>query len=179
MKEADLIERFRDLNSQILEKKSRMKYAKDQTPYQNELHLLEKDLEYTISLLKASLDKNSTFKKVEKVKSILTQLLNKFSKTDYPYKFSRDQGLILQSFILIKIVEDISYAFDHDRVSASEYYLEVGSEFDCDEINKILREAIKFLNNQKISDYIDLYDFVRSIQKQIVSIDKDCGRMTI
>jgi hypothetical protein len=179
MKEADLIERFKDLNSQILDKNSRMKYAKDKTSYQNDLHLIEKDLGYTISLLKAHPDKNSTIKKVENVRFILSQLLGKFSKTDNSYKFSRDQGLIIQSFILIKIVEDISYAFDRDRVSASEYYLEIGSEFDCGEINRILREAIEFLNNQKINDYIELYDYVRSIQKQIVSIDKDCGRMTI
>ena len=179
MDEADLIKRFTDLNSQILDKKSKIKHAEDQTPYLKELYLLEKDLEYTISQIKASPDKTSTLKKVEKVKSILTQLTKKFSKADYPYKFSRDQGLIIHAFILIKIVEDISYALDHDLSIASDYYLEIGSEFECDEIVRILKDAFEFINNQMINNYVELYDYVRSVQKQIVSIDKDCGRMII
>ena len=179
MNEADLIKRFADLNSQIFVMKSRMKYAEDKTSLQHELFLLEKDLEYTVSSLKAIPEKSTTLKKLEKVNSILTELYNKFSRTDYPYNFSRNQGLVIHAFILIKIVEDIVYVFDHERVSASEYYLEIGSEFDCGEINRILKESIEFLNNHNFIDYIELYDFIRTLQKQIVSIDKDCGRMTI
>ena len=52
MNEAELIKRFRELDAKIPQQKSRMKYAEDKTTYLKELELLQKDQEYTISLLK-------------------------------------------------------------------------------------------------------------------------------
>lgn len=179
MNEAELIKQFSDLNSRILVIKSKLKYVEDKTALQQDLILLEKDLEYTVNLLKAVPEKKTTLNKLEKVKSILEALYNKFSRTDYPHKFSRNQGLIIHAFILIKIVEDIVYAFDHERVSVSEYYFEIGSEFDCIEINRILKYAIEFFKTHTFANYIELHDYVRSLQKQIVSVDPDCGRMIL
>ena len=116
---------------------------------------------------------------MEKVKSILNHLYAKFSKTDYQYKFSRDQGLIIHGFLLIKIIEDISYAFDHDTVSISEYYFDSMSDFNCDELNQVLKISIAYFNDHKFNDYIELFEYVRSIQKKITSLDPECGTMKI
>lgn len=179
MKESDLIKRFKELLTLILEIETKIKYVQDHYNLDKELTALENEKEIIINQLKSCSDRTETIKKKENVRSVLTQLLNKFSRKDYPYNFSRDQGLIVYGFILIKIAEDIAYAFNYDYNSISEYYLELGSEFDIRDVTSILTESLDYLNNQPIQNYIELFDFVKKIQKKIVSIDKDCGRMKI
>jgi len=179
MNETELIKRYREILNEIYKKESYLKWSKDPDKLKSELEKHELEKQDLISKLKSCEKRDITKSKTNNIRGILVQLLNKFSRTDYPHKFSRDQGLIIQSFILIRIAEDISGALDHDFTVVSEYYLEVGSEFSCDEIIRILKDSIRYIDSSKINDYVELFDFVRSIQKQIVSLDKDCGRMTI
>lgn len=179
MTEENLIKRFRNIVNLIPDKESRIKYADDPTNILNELNQLKREKETIKDQLRSCEDKNLTFKKADTVKSMFIGLFNKFSRKDYPHKFSRDQSMVIHAYILIRIAEDISYALDYNLTAPSDYYLEVGSEFDCDEIVRILKESVNHLNNQKINDYVELFDFVRSVQKQIVKLDEDCGRVII
>jgi hypothetical protein len=179
MTEENLIKRFRKIVNLIPDKESSIKYAEDPSTLLKELDQLKNEKETIMDQLRSCEDKTMTIKKMGNVKSMIIGLFNKFSRQDYPYKFSRDQSMVLHAYILIKIAEDISYALDYNLEGPSEYYLEIDSDFNCDEIVRILKDSLNFLDNQKISDYVKLYDFVRSVQKQIVNLDKDCGRLTI
>lgn len=179
MNESDLIKRYREIIFLIPDKESRLKYADDPSNLLRDLNSLKLEKDTVATQLKTCQDKSITLKKLENVRAMLTALYNKFSRNDYPHKFSRDQGLIIHAFILIKIAEDISYAIDHNISVPSDYYLEIGGDFDCKEIVRILRESIDYLKNHQISNYVELLNFVRSVQKQIVTLDDDCGRMLI
>ena len=110
MNETELIKRYREIISEIYKKGSYLKWSKDPDNLKSELERLELERQDLISKLKSCETKDITFSKTNIIKSILVQLLNKFSRTDYPHKFSRDQGMIIQSFILIRIAEDLCLA---------------------------------------------------------------------
>jgi hypothetical protein len=177
MNENDLIKRFRDLDFLIPSEESKIKYVSDPENLKKKIDQLISEKDSVSNQLKNCNDKSLTIAKLEKVKSVITQLYKIFTKTDYPYKFSRDQGMIVYAYILIKIADDINNALDYNALSPQEYYLEKVNGFDISEVVKTLKRSIDFLNENKINDYIELYNFVRSTQKQIVTIDKDCGRI--
>jgi hypothetical protein len=161
MTEEELIKRFRTILTIIPNKESRIRYADDPSQLLTELNQLKQEKESITAQLKSIEDKSLTTKKTENVRIMLNELFK----------------MIIHAYILIKIAEDISYSLDYNFIVASDYYLEIGSEFNCDEIVRILRESINYLNNSKINDYVELFEFTRSVQKQIVRLDKDCGRI--
>jgi len=179
MTEEDLIKRFRRILIIIHETESRIKYADDPNQLMTEIEDLNKEKETIIEQLKSVGDKSLTHKKTESVSIMINELYKKFSRKDYPHNFSRDQSMIVHAYILIKIAEDISYALDYNLIVSSDYYLEIDSDFSCDEIVRILKTSIDYLNNNRINDYIELFEFTRSVQRQIVQLDKDCGRINI
>jgi hypothetical protein len=177
MNENDLIKRFRELEFAIPNEESKIKYVSNPENIKEKINQLKFEKNSISDQLKNCKEKPLTIDKLEKVKSVIIKLYNKFSKTDYPYKFSRDQGMIIYAYILIKIADDINNALDYNASSPQDYYLDKVNGFDITDVVQILKKSIEFLDNNKINDYIELYNFVRSIQRQIVSIDKECGRI--
>jgi hypothetical protein len=178
MNESDLIKRFREIVKLIPDKESRIKFTTDPSELQKEIEQLKNEKDKVVDQLKTYKDKSITANKLEKVKLMMTRLFNRFSK-QYAFKFSRDQGMIVHGFVLLKIAEDISYALDHEISTPSEYYFERGGDFDSSGIVQILNESINYLNENKLDNYVDLFNFVRSTQKQIIKLDEDCGMMKI
>jgi hypothetical protein len=178
MNESDVIKRFLEIGKSISDKESKTKYSADPSELLKDLEQLKKERDIVSAQLRICKDRNITVNKLENVKSMLIRLYDRFSKK-YPLNFSRDQGMIVHGFIMLKIAEDISYALDHEISSPQEYYFEPGGDFDCSEIAQILKESINYLNGNKIENYPDLFNFVRSTQKQIVTLDKDCGQVNI
>jgi hypothetical protein len=178
MNESDLIKRFRELINLIQDKESRVKYASDSNVLNEEIKKLkeEKDL-FCDQLIKIQ-DKKVSSEKLANVKTMVQRLHDKFVKK-YTYNFSRDQGMIVHGFILLRICEDISYALDQRVTYPSDYYLEVDGDFDITEVVKILKSAIDHLSKSDISNYVELFEYVRSVQRQIVKTDENCGRMKI
>lgn len=178
MTEKQLIKRFREISDSIYEKEILIEHGNNSEQLLlDELKRLKQEKESIEIQLRSIMDKNPIIEKTENVGIMLNELYKKFSRKDYPHKFSRDQGTIRHAEILIKIIDDIYSAFDHNIIVTSEYYLEKESEFESDEIVRILKESVDYLHNNKIDNYPELYEFVKSIQKQIYSLDPDCGRM--
>lgn len=158
MNESDLIKRFREIINLIPDKESRVKYASEPSVLLNEIEQLKKEKDIISEQLRTCNDKKTSSNKLESVKTMLQRLYDRFSK-NYPHNFSRDQGMIVHGFILLKICEDISYALDHQVTFLSEYYFEIGGDFDNTEIVRILKETVDYLNTNKIDNYPDLFNY--------------------
>ena len=175
MTEKEIIDEFWTLSRKIPEIDYRIKRSDNPRDLISEKSKLEQHKESIISQIKAIEDKTLTNEKIENVRTILKELLDKFSKR-YPYKLSRDQSTVIHGYIYCKIVADISDAFRHDLIITSEYYFEKDSDFDCSEIIQILEKSVHYIDNIEIHDYIELFDFANSIQKQIIDLDPNCGK---
>lgn len=182
MNEAQLIKQFQEILIKINEKESMLKYL-DSTKAKSlseEIKNLEIQKDYIISQLKICTDKTLTAKKVKNVKEILIQLNRKFSQKEFIDSLSREQRTVVKSYILIKIRDDIHYAFqNHEKIIISEYYLEPERDFKTDELLNIFKESMHILDSKEITDYIALCEFMRLIEEKITSLDPACGRINI
>lgn len=178
MNESDLIKRFRDLINLIQDKESRVKYAVDPIVLNEEIKKLKEEKDLICDQLIKTQDKKTFLEKLVNVKTMIQRLHDRFLKK-YSHNFSRDQGMIVHGFILLKICEDITYALDQGVTYPSEYYLEIDGDFDITKVVKILKSAIDHLVTNNINNYVDLFNYIRSIQRQIVKTDENCGLMKI
>lgn len=182
MNEAQLIKLFQEILIKINETDSMVKYsdsakAKSLTEEIKNLKIQKEDV---ISQLKLCTDKTLTAKKVKNVKEIIIQLNRMFSQKEFINNFSKNQRSVVQSYILIKIRDDIHSAFqNHERINISEYYLESESDFKTDELLNVFKESIYILDSQEINDYIALCEFMKLIEEKITKIDLACGRINI
>ena len=131
-----------------------------------------------IDLLTSCEDKFVTRKKVETLRALLFRLREiALNENKFGYPLSRNQGLIINSYIYIKIAKDIADILNLENgFGISDYYLEKEGDFDNTLLHKAIDDFIQELNTKKINNYLELESVILKWTRCITSIDENCGK---
>jgi hypothetical protein len=161
----------------------RLQKSQNSPPHNHQLSndLETKDLRERLDDIKIQLincpNKSLTFKKVENLFSTLNLLLNTFSNLKYPITLSKNQLTIIQSNVLRMVRDDIHESIQgNSNPHISDYRFEIGGDFDTKKLIKILEDAINSLKSKKITNYVELWDFIKVLELEVTELDPDCGK---